>query len=682
MLKKLTAALLCASMLCIPLCGIEAQSEYANDFDTDVFEWTRGYSGNSNYMKMQNSASGYTGAAKEIVYDHSEDTYSTYVSAALPSAWDMSGFSEGGYIHFLAKGTSAAAHPSAMYIELLSSDNTSLAKYAFCVEDNDWEHIIIPVNTDISSLSVFKLTDNMKGSAGSFLIDDFSVSAQKPQRKIEHSPNQCADFETAQTTLSSAAVYAGFKNSAGDYSDFIKAQTALGMDGNGLEISYRAATWYSGEIFLNAPAVWDVNKDVNALEFDYKGSGSLKAKLMCGKVVGGDRYETAITLTDDGEWHHVILPLTDFKKSGVSVTKEEILGMAFTAAQNGGLNNTALETLALSARELEAKAKTGTAVLDNIALTDNYTEAPPTPSPTPEPTPKPASSYTIDFDNVKLYPKGTWAGFKNNSGDYSDYIKGAMSEGGKDKSGFLLEYQSATYYAGEVFTQPIPAFDTSVNVNYVEFDIKGRAIFKMALETGAVINGTRYECRFEADTGGEWRHLCLPVTAFSKNGQTVPMSEVVGISFTAAENGNLSNSSDEVKAMSADELKAKAKTGSIMIDNLTFSEESENKTGISADTCLYQNGAPIPSAKQAADGKVTVVTTLSNCVVTQPVTAFAAVYDKSGALVSVGAASGKIMTEGGIECSVNIKNAADKTMRLFLFESTDTMRPIAGDIDL
>ena len=371
-MKKFAAIIIGAAALCTSIYTASAAQAYVNDFSNDSFVWTRSYTGNDNYIIADNSSEGYEdNSAKKIVYDHRADTWSTYVSMKFPSDWDMSGFGGGAYIHFLAKSDNETASFSAMTLELTDTSGKTIVKKNFTAEDSSYEHIIIPVTENLSELASIKITDNMKGTAGTLTIDDFAISADRPERRIKRTVSQTADFEISQTTLTTASTFAGFKNTAGDYSDYIRAKSVSGKSGNGLELSYRAATWYSGEVFLNAPQVWDTNKDINAVEFDYKGSGRIKIKLMCEKVIAGSRYETSIALTDDSEWHHVILPLSDFKKSGVAVTKEDIIGMAFTSAENGNLNNNAAETKAMSAEQLTAKARMGTVVLDNISLTNN-----------------------------------------------------------------------------------------------------------------------------------------------------------------------------------------------------------------------------------------------------------------------------------------------------------------------
>lgn len=375
-MKRFLSAALCAAVLSVGAYSVCADTEYVNDFENDCFVWTNGNSGNANYIKAQNSSDGYSGSgAKKIVFDHSLDTWSATVTMKMPSEWSMEEFSGGAYVHFMAKGENNTAQFNSMCLEFKDADNKDIVKKYFTVSGSGYEHIIIPVAEDLSALSSIRIADNMKKTAGEITIDDFSISSAAPERRVNAEINQIADFELQQTSLSTASTYAGFKNNAGDYKDYITAKTAEGKSGSGLEISYRAATWYSGEVFLNAPSVWDTNKDIDALEFDYKGKGRIKVKLMCGKVIAGDRYETTVIFEDDGEWHHVFLPLEEFKKSGVSVKKEDILGIAFTSAENGNLNNNKSETKAMSAEELSAKAREGAVVIDNLSLTNKKLSA-------------------------------------------------------------------------------------------------------------------------------------------------------------------------------------------------------------------------------------------------------------------------------------------------------------------
>lgn len=55
-----------------------------------------------------------------------------------------------------------------------------------------------------------------------------------------------ADFESADAKFGNSTTYSGTKNTAGDYSDFVKPEwVADGGKENstGLRITYKAATW-------------------------------------------------------------------------------------------------------------------------------------------------------------------------------------------------------------------------------------------------------------------------------------------------------------------------------------------------------------------------------------------------------------------------------------------------------
>ena len=70
-----------------------------------------------------------------------------------------------------------------------------------------------------------------------------------------------ADFESADAKFGNSTTYSGTKNTAGDYSDFVKPEwVADGGKENstGLRITYKAATWYAGEVFFPIPVVQTV----------------------------------------------------------------------------------------------------------------------------------------------------------------------------------------------------------------------------------------------------------------------------------------------------------------------------------------------------------------------------------------------------------------------------------------
>lgn len=67
--------------------------------------------------------------------------------------------------------------------------------------------------------------------------------------------------------------------------------------------------------------------------------------------------------------------------------------------------------------------------------------------------------------------------------------------------------------------------------------------------------------------------ISVPLSEFVNNGNEVPLTDVVGMAFSAAESGNLDNNAEETKMMSADELEEKAVTGCVVIDNITLAEQ-------------------------------------------------------------------------------------------------------------
>ena len=83
-----------------------------------------------------------------------------------------------------------------------------------------------------------------------------------------------ADFESADAKFGNSTTYSGTKNTAGDYSDFVKPEwVADGGKENstGLRITYKAATWYAGEVFFPIPVAWQNGADAEYLNFDYNG---------------------------------------------------------------------------------------------------------------------------------------------------------------------------------------------------------------------------------------------------------------------------------------------------------------------------------------------------------------------------------------------------------------------------
>lgn len=494
-----------------------------------------------------------------------------------------------------------------------------------------------------------------------------------------------ADFEETETKFGKGTTYSGFKNTAADYSDFIKASWVTGEgkdESTGLEISYKAATWYAGEVFFPIPAVWEMSSELKYLNFDYKGTGSVKINLSTGKVsddtlTSGTRYAYKITVDSPSEWKSISIPLTDFVNGSTSVTITDIGAVTFQAGENGNLSNSAAETKAMTAAELEAKAKAGVIVFDNMTLSSEEGETTVETS-TPTPTEEPDDSVrVIDFDTASLSVKQTWAGFKNDAGDYSDVIKSSVTENGKSGKGFELSYTAATWYSGEVFAAIPSKWAIDSDAKYIEFDAKGDAKIKIALETGEVINGTRYEALADIDTGDEWKTYSIPISSFIKSGTSVTLSEVTGMTFKAAESGNLNNNDADVKAMSAEALSAVAVSGNVVIDNITLSDTATVKP--ETKVRIIQNGEELNSFADAEDGKVTVKVSVTNAGEKLNTTVVAAVY-KNGIMDKVKIKSAEITSTGDISFDITAETASEKMLKVFVFDDFDKLTPVSDAI--
>ncbi len=493
-----------------------------------------------------------------------------------------------------------------------------------------------------------------------------------------------ADFEEAAARFGKSTVYGGFKNSAGDYNDFIKPIWAEGEGKNGttgLEINYKAASWYAGEIFFPIPSVWANAADVQYLNFDYKGTGKIKISLSTGNIsddtlTKGTKYGYTITANTKGEWSSISIPLSSFVNGTTPVTITDIGSVTFQAGESANLNNNAAETKAMSASELEAVAKSGTIVFDNMELSSKGENAQqPTQTTAPSAAPD-NSTRVIDFDNYSLSQKQTWGGFKNNSGDYSDFIKYESADQGKDGKGARLTYKAATWYSGEVFCAIPKEWAVSQSSNYLEFDAKGRGVIKIALETGEVINGKRYEQRVNIDTNGEWQKFSIPVAVMKNGEEIVPLSDVTGMTFKAADSGNLNNNAAETKAMSASELEAAAKTGEVVIDNITLSESYTAQPNVTIT--LSQDSRVLTSASDIDPdgGKIKISMAVSNCMTAQSVALAAAIYD-NGVLDDVDTAENIIDYSGTVELTVNAAELTGKTMKVFVLDSLSSLKPLS-----
>ena len=448
-------------------------------------------------------------------------------------------------------------------------------------------------------------------------------------------------------------------------------------------------TVLTGQNVKKAKAVTNQNQTTGkkeylvALEFDAKGQGKIKISLETGEVVNGIRYGHAVTINTNDEWQKISVPLSEFVNNGNEVPLTDVVGMAFSAAESGNLDNNAEETKMMSADELEEKAVTGCVVIDNITLAEQDTTSP---TAAPEATTQPTGiSYVADFEtaDTKFASGKTWGGFKNKSNDYQDYIKAKwLQDGGVDGStAFCVYYQSATYYAGEIFV-PAPAVWTNngaKGAEYLNFDYKGKGAVKISFSTGntadgTLTSGTRYTRRFELDSHGDWAKISVPLSEFVNGENAVNMTEIGTVTFQAAENANLDNNSDDTKAMSADELKEIARTGEIIFDNMTLSE-TEGKTTLfsSVKVTAEIDGKEITNL---TNGDIKIKAIASDIEKDTNMVMIVAVYKENGVIDTVRMAEQKIIGDGELMLDLNVTDAEHQTMKVFIFDDFTNLHPI------
>ncbi len=90
---------------------------------------------------------------------------------------------------------------------------------------------------------------------------------------------------------------------------------------------------------------------------------------------------------------------------------------------------------------------------------------------------------------------------------------------------------------------------------------------------------------------------------FVNNGNEVPLTDVVGMAFSAAESGNLDNNAEETKMMSADELEEKAVTGCVVIDNITLAEQDTTSPTAAPEATTQPTGISYVADFETADTK-------------------------------------------------------------------------------
>ena len=724
-MKRFISILITASMLCAAAVTVSAADvSYMADFEEAAARFGK----STVYGGFKNSAGDYNDFIKPIwaegegkngttgleINYKAASWYAGEIFFPFPSSWGNGSGAK--YLNFDYKGIGKIK----ISLSTGNASNDTLTtgtKYGYTITANtngEWESISIPLSSFVNGTTPVTITEissvtfqagesaNLNNNAaetkamsaseleavaksGSIVFDNMELSskgenAQQPTQTT--APSAAPDNSTRvidfdNYSLSQKQTWGGFKNNSGDYSDYIKYEsTDQGKDGKGAKLTYKAATWYSGEVFCAIPKEWAVSKSSNYLEFDAKGHAIIKVSLETGEVVNGKRYEQRVNIDTNGEWKRFSMPLADFVNGGESITLREVTGMTFKAVESGNLNNSAEETKAMTADELEAAAKTGEVIIDNLELTVD-SSSPVTPDATAEPTEAPdGTTRVIDFDDYSLSQKQTWAGFKNDAADYTDSIKSEITDQGKAGKGFKLTYNAATWYSGEVFCAVPKEWAVNKTSNYLEFDAKGRGVIMIALETGEVINGKRYEQRVNIDTDGEWQRFSIPVSVMKKGDEIVPLSDVTGMTFKAAESGNLNNNAAETKAMTKAELEAAAKTGEVVIDNITLSESYTAQPNVTIT--LSQDSRVLTSASDIdpEGGKIKISMAVSNCMTAQSVALAAAIYD-NGVLDDVDTAENIIDYSGTVELTVNAAELTGKTMKLFVLDSLSSLKPLS-----
>ena len=390
------------------------------------------------------------------------------------------------------------------------------------------------------------------------------------------------DFDGS--TLNFAGMYSGWERSDGTYKDFISGSLAKGegVEGNGYKIEYSQVSYYAGRLFFSFPSNFEFTKDINQIEFDIKGTGSLYLYLMEGMVQNSDDtvtfdsdYSKKITFDTGDEWEHITLSVYDIvKSSGAYPDITKVNGISFTPP-GGGYDQNKLNTADME--QLLKAVKTGSAIIDNIKFS-SAGEAPDLSD----------GTFVADFDTVGFGSGGQkWNGAvkydENNNVVYNDYVSCTTQSGiGVNGSkGFKITYKQATYYGGEQFIAKPTNWDLNYDLKCIEFDAKGKATFNMNLETRRVVNGDRYSKKFRIDTTNApddgWQHFKIPLSEFTRevNGEviSIPVKDLVGFSITGP-GGKYDDK--KINEYTVEELEAAAKTGEVVIDNFEVTTDDSN----------------------------------------------------------------------------------------------------------
>ena len=516
-----------------------------------------------------------------------------------------------------------------------------------------------------------------KARTGSIIFDNMELSDSGANLPPSEIPTRVIDFD--DYTLASVTSFSGFKNTAGDYSDYVNGDvTEDGKDGKGYKVAYQSASYFAGEKFTKVPDMWMTDAESNFLEFDVKGHGSVNVNLMAGGLVTngtveGTRYGQKITVNTD-DWKTISIPISNFVTNGTVVPLADVKGITFTAGENGGIDNNAAESKAMSKEELEAKAKKGEIIIDNITLAEESS----------------VSAYVADFESAdsSFGKSQTYDGHKLASDStYKDYIKAATvsGEGFGGSTGYKVDYSAAFTYSGEVFAAIPQIWELGIDsAQYLNFDYNGTGVVKISFSTGnkngvELTNGTKYTKTLNLDSNGGWAKFSVPLNEFVNNGAPVNIAEIGAVTFQAGESLFLDHGSEEAQAKGDDKLAEEAKKGSIIFDNMELSATEGNTTiFITADVTAEVNGQPID---KLADGDITITAALSGLGADSEITVAAAIYNADGTLDNVKLATETLSGEGEITLNITAEDTASgKTMKVLTFDDFANLHPAVSAV--
>lgn len=713
-MKKLVSLFITASMIVASITSVSAANvSYMADFESNEAKYRSGQNVGTNYDGTKNSAGDYKdfvtmGEAQgvdgstgiQIAYS-SATYYAGEIFRSLPLSWydgaDVAGVGAK-FLNFDYKGKGVINLSfSTQVINDYSASNDGIKyTYKFAANTNgEWQKISIPFsdfkhgensleNLEGINLFTFMAGENggldnnaastkemtkeeleARAKIGSVIFDNMELS--DVGEHLYDPTTRVIDFDTY--TLTHKNTWGGFANNDGTYRDFMQYLSADGKEGKGAHITYRAATYYSGEIFTATPELWAVNKDSNYLEFDAKGRAVLNINLETGNAENGKRYGQRVIIDTNGEWQRISMPLTKFLNSDESVPLSEVVGISFTNGENGGLSNSAEESKNMNASELEERAKTGDVVIDNLTLSEESS----------------VTSFVADFERMdtKFGSGDKYSG--HSAAGYSDFVTHEVveNEGVGGSTGYRISYSSAFLYAGEVFVQTPQIWDNGTESKYFNFDYNGRGAVKISFSTGnkngvAVTGGTKYTRTFQLDSHGGWAKMSVPVSEFVNNGTSVNLEEIGAVTFQAAETAGIDRNTVDEQTMTANVLDELAKKGSIIFDNMELSATEGETTLFPKATVTAQiDGEEI---SELANGDITVKAAVSGLKNNTKVTVVAAIYNEDGSLDDVKLAANTLINGTG-DITLDIKAAdteSGKTMKVLVFDDFDNLHPMVG----